>query len=170
MTYLYPYATPDGFDDLILSSDGTYLNSLYFTTSPDAPLLSSGEVHDLPIFAQTVRWLDLYFSGKAPDFTPEYRFSASPFGRRVYDSLSRIPYGQTTTYGAIAAEIAAERGLARMSAQAVGGAVGANPISLILPCHRVVGENGRLVGYGGGLSNKRALLRLEGWDVSAFSQ
>ena len=132
-------------------------------------LLTRGEA-DLPVFAQTRAWLDVYFSGREPDVTPPLLTgNASPFRRRVWEILRGIPYGQTVTYGEIARQLAHETGRG-VSAQAVGGAVGHNPISLIIPCHRVVGANGRLTGYAGGLDKKIALLRLEGVDTSAFPE
>ena len=115
----------------------------------------------MPVFEETKRWLDVYFSGKEPDFTPAIVLKTSGFRRRVWEILRTIPYGQTITYGDIARVIAREKGLKTMSAQAVGGAVGHNPISLIIPCHRVVGANGSLTGYAGGMDRKEWLLRME---------
>lgn len=169
MNYLYSYKTPAGFDDMILNSDGEFLTALCFEHSRDVRKLKEGEPKKLPVFEETVRWLDLYFSGKQPDFIPKFRISATPFRERVVESMLKIPYGKTVTYGDIAAEIAKERGLTRLSAQAVGGAVGFNPICIIVPCHRVVGANGSLTGYGGGIRNKVALLELEGCDMTAFT-
>lgn len=169
MKYIHTYQTPTGFDNLLLSSDGTYLTALCFEHSRDVRKIEHGEPKELPIFEQTVRWLDIYFSGKQPDFTPAYKIDATPFRQAVIERMIRISYGQTVTYGSIAAELAAERNLARISAQAVGGAVGFNPICLIVPCHRVVGANGSLTGYGGGIRNKIALLKLEGCDMTAFT-
>lgn len=110
------------------------------------------------------RWLDVYFSGKMPDFMPPLHPIGSDFRQEVWALLLQIPYGQTTTYGALAARLAAKHGTARLSAQAVGGAVGHNPISLIIPCHRVVGASGSLIGYAGGVERKIQLLKLEGTD------
>lgn len=169
MKYIHTYQTPTGFDNLLLSSDGTYLTALCFEHSRDVRKIEHGEPKELPIFEQTVRWLDIYFSGKQPDFTPAYKIDATPFRQAVIERMLRISYGQTVTYGSIAAELAAERNLARISAQAVGGAVGFNPICLIVPCHRVVGASGSLTGYGGGIRNKIALLKLEGCDMTAFT-
>ena len=169
MKYIHTYQTPTGFDNLLLSSDGTYLTALCFEHSRDVRKIGHGEPKALAVFEQTVRWLDIYFSGKQPDFTPPYKIDATPFRQAVIERMLRISYGQTVTYGSIAAELAAERNLARISAQAVGGAVGFNPICLIVPCHRVVGANGSLTGYGGGIRNKIALLRLEGCDMTAFT-
>lgn len=130
----------------------------------ESKLDSSIDSSDLPIFTQTKEWLDLYFSGEIPQFVPQIAFpnNASAFALRVWEILRTIPHGKTTTYGAIAKQIARELGIAKMSAQAVGGAVGRNPISIIIPCHRVVGANGNLTGYAGGLENKIALLKIEG--------
>lgn len=127
------------------------------------------EEKDLPVFEQTKKWLDIYFSGKAPDFTPPLDMGGiSPFRKRVWEIMLEIPFGQTSTYGKIAKQIAEETGK-KVSAQAVGGAVGHNSISLVIPCHRVVGTNGGLTGYAGGIDKKIKLLRLEGVDVSKYS-
>ena len=116
----------------------------------------------LPIFKDTCRWLDMYFSGKKPSFTPPIQMRTTPFRKQVWEILLQIPYGHTMTYGEISDKIAKEKGIKKMSAQAVGGAVGHNSISLIIPCHRVVGANGKLTGYAGGLDKKIYLLKLEG--------
>lgn len=126
------------------------------TLSPD---ISPG---NLPVFEETVRWLELYFQGNIPNFTPDLNPQGSKFRQRVWELLLKIPYGETVSYGDIASVIAAERGISRMSAQAVGGAVGHNPISIIIPCHRVIGSDGSLTGYGGGLDKKIRLLGIEG--------
>lgn len=123
------------------------------------------EEKNLAVFDQTRRWLDLYFSGREPGFTPALNPAGSAFRRAVWEILLKIPYGKTTTYGQIAREIAAARGLAKMSAQAVGGAVGHNEISIIIPCHRVIGAHGSLTGYAGGIDRKIKLLQLEGVDM-----
>ena len=158
------YRTPRGFDDLVLVADGDALTGLWFEGSRNAPeLRPGGGARETPVLRETRRWLDVYFSGRQPDFAPPYRIDGlTPFRRDVVDAILAIPFGATATYGDIAAAIARKRGLARMSAQAVGQAVGWNPICLVVPCHRVVGVAGALVGYGGGLRNKVALLRLEG--------
>lgn len=162
----YFYQTPAEFDDIMLRSDGEVLTGLWFVGSKDAGKHQINEMRELPIFAETVRWLDAYFGGCEPDFTPQYRIEgATEFRREVLGAVSRIPFGATTTYGEIAQELATRRGIAKMSSRAVGGAVGWNPICLIVPCHRVVGADGRLTGYGGGIENKVALLRLEGHGV-----
>jgi methylated-DNA-[protein]-cysteine S-methyltransferase len=118
--------------------------------------------------ADAKRWLDIYFAGKEPDFTPALHAVGSEFRKNVWDILLQIPYGKTTTYGEIARQLAKKRGLAKMSAQAVGGAVGHNHISIIVPCHRVVGTNGSLTGYAGGIDKKVRLLELEHTDMSSF--
>ena len=117
---------------------------------------------DAPVFRQTKNWLDRYFAGERP-LISELKLSpsGSEFRREVWKLLCEIPYGEVITYGEIAKKIAAQRGLARMSAQAVGGAVGHNPISIIIPCHRVVGSDGSLTGYAGGIQKKVLLLEHE---------
>lgn len=120
------------------------------------------EEKELPVFADAKRWLDIYFSGREPDFSLPLHFTGSDFQNEVWGILSAIPYGQTATYGEIAKQLAQRREVPRMSAQAVGGAVGKNEISIIVPCHRVVGTNGSLTGYAGGIRRKIALLKLEG--------
>lgn len=161
MQYTSHYDSPLG--GITLASDGTALTGLWFDGQKyfADTLAKEHEEASLPVFDETRRWLDTYFSGIEPDFTPQSRMTASPFRRRVWESLLRIPYGRITTYNAIAKEIASERGLRSMSAQAVGSAVGHNPISLIIPCHRVVGTNGSLTGYAGGIDKKIKLLQLE---------
>ena len=116
----------------------------------------------LPVFEETECWLHTYFSGREPDFMPKLIPQGSEFRQSVWKILLQIPYGKTTTYGAIAAEIAKQRGIPRMSAQAVGGAVGHNPISILIPCHRVLGSDMSLTGYDGGVDKKVQLLKLEG--------
>lgn len=164
MVYKWKYKTPQGFSDMIMNSDGDYLTGLYFDgTKCDNEYSFDYEEKELPIFRETCKWLDIYFSGNEPDFIPKFRInSTTPFRKDVQEIMLKIPFGKTITYGDIAKEIADERGIDKMSAQAVGGAVGWNPICIIVPCHRVVGVNGNLTGYGGGMENKIALLELEG--------
>ena len=158
MTFVCKYETPDGLDDLLMTSDGKVLTGLHFVDS----VYGDCAEHDLPVFRETRGWLGCYFSGREPDFTPPYRIDGlTPFRKDVTDAMLAIPFGQTTTYGSLAADIARRHGLAKMSAQAVGSAVGWNPICIIIPCHRVIGANGALVGYGGGIGNKIALLAHE---------
>ncbi len=161
MDYTYHYTSPLG--KITLASDGTHLIGLWFDGQKyfADTLPTSYQVKWVPIFKQAVHWLDMYFSGKVPPFTPPLKTRATPFREEVWELLRQIPYGQTRTYGQIAAQLAKHRGLTKMSAQAVGGAVGHNPISLIIPCHRVVGAGGNLTGYAGGIDKKINLLRLE---------
>ena len=129
------------------------------------------ECSGLKIFEETKRWLDDYFSGKKPAISGIYLSpTGSDFRQRVWKHLCKIPYGEVTTYGKLADKIASELCLKKMSAQAIGGAVGHNPISIIIPCHRVVGTNGSLTGYAGGINKKIQLLNLEGVDVSKFKK
>ena len=123
----------------------------------------------MPVLGDACRWLDVYFSGREPDFTPKLHLIGSDFRQAVWALLLQIPYGQTRTYGALAKQLAEINGGKRVSAQAVGGAVGHNPISIIIPCHRVVGSDSSLTGYAGGLEKKRYLLSLEGIDVTTLS-
>ena len=113
------------------------------------------------ILKDALRWLDIYFSGQKPDFLPKLHLIGTDFQREVWDILLEIPYGQTVTYGEIARKIADKRGLKTMSAQAVGGAVGHNRVSVIVPCHRVIGSDGSLTGYAGGIERKIRLLDIE---------
>lgn len=163
MIYKYKYKTPDNFSDIIITSDGEYLTGLYFESSKTSLKYKANYIGKyLPIFKETTKWLDIYFSGNIPNFTPKYKISnLTPFRKEVIDIINNIPYGKTITYGDISSNIALNRGIEKMSAQAVGGAVGWNPICIIIPCHRVIGSKGNLVGYGGGLANKLALLNLE---------
>ena len=119
-----------------------------------------------PLLDRARSWLDIYFSGHEPDFLPPLNYSSTKFREMVCDIMLTIPYGKTMTYGEIAAMIASMTGIEKMSAQAVGGAVGHNPISIMIPCHRVVGANGNLTGYGGGIDRKIKLLELERVDTS----
>lgn len=123
---------------------------------------------EIPVFAETKKWLDIYFSGKQPQFFPKLDLQGSEFRLAVWEILLKIPYGQTITYGDIASEIGERRGIKKMAAQAVGGAVGHNPVAIIVPCHRVIGANGSLTGYGGGIERKEKLLQLEGITITKF--
>ncbi len=119
------------------------------------------------VINNAIEWLDIYFSGKKPDFMPKIHLNGTSFQREVWNILLEIPYGQITTYGMIAQKIALRHGLCKMSAQAVGNAVSRNRISMIVPCHRVLGCNYKLTGYAGGIDKKLALLKLEGTDIKA---
>lgn len=123
-----------------------------------------GEKEEHPVLCETRRWLDLYFSGKDPGFVPPLHLTGTPFRMQVWKLLLAVPYGRTTTYGELAKKAAGKMGLERMSAQAVGGAVGHNKIWIIVPCHRVLGADGSLTGYAGGIDKKALLLKLEGWN------
>ena len=157
MTTLYP--TPPPFSPIVLSSDGYVLTGLHFVQQGEAV----GQGESLPIFKDVTKWLDDYFAGKRPNYIPEYQINnATPFRREVLEILKTIPYGETITYGEIAAQIAKNHNVGKMSAQAVGGAVGWNPIGIIIPCHRVLGVSKKLTGYSGGIDNKIGLLNIEG--------
>lgn len=172
MTYRQIYETPPDFDNILLTSDGEFLTRLCFLGSKDATkkCAESAEEKDLPIFRETCHWLDLYFAGQNPDFTPKYKLeNSTPFRAEVSDLMRKIPFGKTTTYGDLAKAIAKNRKVEKMSCRAIGGAVGWNPICLIVPCHRVVGAHHNLTGYGGGLKNKIALLKLEQGAAYNFS-
>lgn len=164
------YKTPSNFSDMIMCSDGEYLTGLWFVGSND-DLKHTGDMENknLPIFEEVRTWLDIYFSGKNPSFTPKYKINdLTPFREEVFDIMNSISYGDVLTYNDIAKKIAKKRGIEKMSSQAVGGAVGWNPICIIVPCHRVVGANGNLTGYAGGINNKIELLKLEGNDMNRF--
>ncbi len=170
MIYKWLYKTPDGLSDMLMNSDGECLTGLSFVDSKDTEKhVTDCEEKNLPIFEETSKWLDLYFSGKIPTFTPKYKINnLTPFRQEVIDIMNTIPYGSTITYQDIAILIAQKRGIKKMSSQAVGGAVGWNPICIIVPCHRVVGAKGNLTGYGGGINNKVALLTLEKNDMNNY--
>lgn len=168
MDYIHHYVSPLG--GITLASDGEHLIGLWFDGQKyfADTLDNNHEEKDLPVFKQTDRWLDIYFCGRKPDFTPPLYMKTTEFRKAVWEIMLTIPYGKTMTYGEIADKIAGEKGINRMSAQAVGGAVGHNSISLIIPCHRVVGTNGSLTGYAGGIDKKIKLLEMEGTDMSAL--
>ena len=156
MLFLTHYASPLG--PILLAADETGLTGLWFEAQKYFPSFSGVEYQEkeTPVLTETVRWLDVYFSGKDPGFLPPLHPQGSPFRQAVWNILLTIPRGQTMTYGEIA------RRLGVRSAQAVGGAVGHNPISILIPCHRVVGSDGSLTGYAGGVERKARLLQLEG--------
>ncbi len=170
MIYTTHYTSPLG--DLLLAERDGALTGLwiegqkyYFDPAEEC------KERETPILALTKSWLDRYFAGEKPRID-ELKLSpvGSDFQRAVWDILREIPYGEVTTYGEIAKKIALSMGKPRMSAQAVGGAVGRNPISIIIPCHRVVGADGSLTGYAGGIDKKVRLLSHEGVDVTRFSK
>lgn len=163
MIYITYYRSP--FGQMTLASDGECLIGLWFKgqkymlgSFKDQPM----EPKELPVFDETRRWLDVYFQGRDPGYLPSIRLTGSAFRQAVGRIMLTIPYGKTMTYGQIAAQLARLQGRDTMSAQAVGGAVGHNPISVIVPCHRVMGSDGSLTGYAGGIDLKARLLDLEG--------
>lgn len=160
----YTCRCPSPLGGITLSSDGESLTGLWFDGQKffGEGLPPGLEERELEVFDLARRWLGIYFDGREPDFTPPLRFSGTPFRERVWRRLQEIPYGETVSYGELAKELAACGAMAGVSAQAVGGAVGHNPISLIVPCHRVVGAAGELTGYAAGIERKIKLLTLEG--------
>ena len=169
MQYTWRYASPLG--GILLAADDLGLTGLWFEGAKYFAL-GLGDHHaerQTPVLLETARWLDAYFAGQKPDFLPPLHPMGTDFQKDVWRLLRQIPYGRTATYGEIAAQLAQQRGQAHLSAQAVGGAVGHNRISLLIPCHRVVGADGSLTGYAGGLEKKLCLLALEGVDTCGFS-
>lgn len=156
MVYFAEYDSPVG--TLLLTCDGESLTGLWMNaaTPEDA-------VPGHPILEKAAAWLDAYFRGEDPVIDFPLRAEGTAFQKQVWRILLTIPYGQTRTYGNIAREMAVLQGKEKMSAQAVGQAVGSNPISILIPCHRVVGAKGQLTGYAGGIDKKIWLLRHEGW-------
>ena len=161
MHYINHYNSPLG--KITLASNGNGLMGLWFEGQKyfASTLTKEYEQKNLPVFEQTAKWLDIYFSGKNPDFTPPLYLSSTQFRNEVWKILLAIPYGSVITYGGIADIMAKKRGAENMSAQAIGGAVGHNPISILVPCHRVMGKNGSLTGYAGGVDIKEKLLKIE---------
>ena len=168
MVYTCRYQSPMG--DILLAADEIGLTGLWFEGQKYFANTLSDEYisQETSILAEAKRWLDVYFSGEEPNFTPPLHPIGSAFRQDVWQILLQIPYGQTTTYGEIAGQLAEKHGIAHMSAQAVGGAVGHNEVSIIIPCHRVVGTNGSLTGYAGGIDKKIRLLELEKTDMTKF--
>ena len=166
MVYTCKYKSPLG--NILLAADEVGLTGLWFegqkyfaNTLPNERIPQETE-----ILIEARKWLDVYFSGEEPKFTPPLHPTGSTFRQAVWQILLQIPYGQTITYGEIARKMAELKNTSHMSAQAVGGAVGHNKISIIIPCHRVVGTNGSLTGYAGGIDKKISLLELEHTDMS----
>lgn len=168
MQYINYYNSPIG--RIIITADETALAGLWFDSGKCFVNNAGTEYkkEDIPVLKQAVQWLDIYFSGKEPDFTPPLNLSGTPFQLEVWKILQKIPYGSTITYGEVAKEIAKKRGIKRMSAQAAGGATGRNKIAIIIPCHRVVGAGGNLTGYAGGIDKKIKLLAIEKNDMGKF--
>ena len=165
MIYTTYYNSPLG--KILLAADEAGLIGLWFENQKYYADILNDEVVQKKsnILQKTEQWLDIYFSGEEPDFTPPLHMIGSDFRKSVWDILLTIPYGHTMSYGEIARKLEAEKGYSKMSAQAVGGAVGHNPISIIIPCHRVVGTNGSLTGYAGGIDKKVQLLTLENISI-----
>ena len=159
--YQWTYETPLG--QVTVAGDEGGLAGLWFHGQQHfaAAMPKNTPMGELAVFRETKRWLEVYFSGKEPDFTPLLSLSGTPFQMLVWSHLLRIPYGQTVSYSQLAGDVASALGRSAMSAQAIGGAVGRNPVSVIVPCHRVVAADGSLHGYAGGLERKAALLALE---------
>lgn len=168
MQYISHYQSPLG--GILLAADEIGLTGLWFEGQKYFALYldKEHEEKEVPVFETAKKWLDIYFAGNEPDFQVPLHFTGTDFQNEVWEILYSIPYGKTMTYGEIAKRITEKRGLKRMSAQAVGGAVSHNEISVIVPCHRVVGTNGSLTGYAGGIEKKVALLKLEKADMEGF--
>lgn len=155
----YPFPTPLG--TLLLASDGQAITGAWFQDRP-RPLRIPALAGDTPALALARDWLEVYFQGRDPGLPPPLRLVGTPFQREVWQQLLTIPYGQTTTYGELAAALARQRKLPALAARAVGHALGRNPLAILVPCHRVLGRDGSLTGYAWGLERKRALLEMEG--------
>lgn len=166
MEYIFEYKSPIGI--IIITSDETEITGLRFKGESETEVLSDNKYKETSAIKEGKKWLDLYFSGKNPGYIPAINATGTEFQKLVWEMLLEIPYGKTTTYGEIAGKIAEIKNVSRMSAQAVGGAVGKNPIAIIIPCHRVVGKNGKLTGYRYGMDKKISLLALEGADMGKF--
>lgn len=169
MLYYKKLASPLG--EITLRSDGEALTGLWFADDKHygAKDIAGAALTDLDVFTQAEAWLAEYFAGREPKVSVPLKLQGSEFQMQVWRLLQDIPYGRLVTYGDIAKKIAAQKGVARMAAQAVGGAVGHNPLCIIVPCHRVVGANGSLTGYGGGMWRKVRLLELEKADMSKLT-
>lgn len=166
---MYSWNCESPFGEITMASDGKSLTGLWFEQQKyfGSTLQEQAMEEKLPVFEQTTAWLEQYFHGERPEITKlPLAPKGSEFRMEVWKLLCQIPYGEVTTYGEIAKKMAEKRGLKRMSAQAVGGAVGHNPISIIIPCHRVIGSDGSLTGYAGGLELKRKLLEHEGVRIT----
>lgn len=158
------YTSPIG--DMIMGCEKDKLVYLGFKGQRyENAAISEGKTDESKTFHITKKWLDIYFLGGKPDFIPPLELRGTQFRLSVWKKLLKIPYGKTVSYGDIAKEIAAERKISQMSARAVGSAIGHNPVSIIVPCHRVIGSNGSLTGYGGGIERKIALLNIEGIKI-----
>ena len=168
MQYKMNYSSPVG--ELTITTDGTHITGLWFANQPnyESKLKDKVVAQEQPIFQQVRSWLDRYFQGNNPTIDFPLKPTGTAFREQVWEILTTIPAGQTMTYGEIANKIANLNGKDKMSAQAVGGAVGSNPISILIPCHRVVGADGSLTGYGGGIDKKIKLLEIETVEMAAL--
>ena len=168
MTFLQHYDSPLG--GILLAADEIGLTGAWFEGQKyfARNLPADTASQETAILAEAKAWLDVYFSGREPDFLPPLHPIGSSFRQAVWEILLQIPYGKTVTYGEIASRLAEKQGLPRVSAQAVGGAVGHNAISILIPCHRVVGTGGSLTGYAGGIGKKLKLLELEHTDMTGL--
>lgn len=165
MQYISHYQSPLG--PILLAAHHNRLSGLWFEGQKyfARHLDKEHAEKEIPLFQSVKRWLAIYFSGKEPDFSVPLHFTGTAFQNEVWETLCTIPYGKTTTYGQIASKMASKRGVPHLSARAVGNAVGHNSISIIVPCHRVIGKNGSLTGYAGGMDKKFWLLNLEKADT-----
>lgn len=173
MKWIAEYDSPVG--QLVMVSDGEALTALRFGSPECTPeyqkngseclMVDRRQRREHPVFQEVICWLDRYFCGEQPGPVPLLYLHGTDFQKLVWEILLTIPYGRTMTYGDVAKQVASRQGRASMSAQAVGGAAGRNPIAVIVPCHRVIGANGSLTGYAGGLDKKRFLLDLEAQAV-----
>ncbi len=171
MIYTSKYLSPLG--TITIACDNEAVVGLWFDGQKHFASTLTREIvknntKEHPLLLKTKKWLDIYFSVEEPDFIPPLKYGTTSFRKMVCDIMLTIPYGKTMTYGEIATRLAKELKIKKMSAQAVGGAVGHNAISLIIPCHRVVGADGSLRGYAGGIDKKIKLLALEAVGSSTW--
>ena len=159
--YTHNYQSPLG--EIVIASDDTAITGLWLVGQRHFDIEVEGCItdKDLPIFDEVSRWLDIYFTGNNPGEIPAVRMNGTPYQLEVWQILQAVPYGKLITYREIAELIAKKRGITKMSARAVGNAVGRNPVSILVPCHRVVGSSGKMTGYAGGIERKVKLLKLE---------
>lgn len=166
--YTATYISPLG--EILIAANDTCLTGLWFKDQKYYALSLKNPVKkETHVIIETKKWLDIYFHHEIPDFTPPLSPSGTPFQKQVWHLLLQIPYGETVTYGMLADKISEEKGMKRMSAQAIGGAVGHNPISIIIPCHRVLGKDGSMTGYAGGIERKEKLLLMENEEIKFSS-
>lgn len=162
MLYIQRYRSPLG--EILMAADDAGLVGLWFAGQKHfAPGLTQAREQETPVLAAAGRWLDLYFAGRRPHFIPPLHLTGTEFRMTVWSLLQEIPYGEVTTYGELARQLAQRLEVPHMSAQAVGGAVGHNPISLIVPCHRVIGADGSLTGYAGGVDKSAVCWPWRAW-------